>query len=87
MYPGEFKNQLTVDEQGIYHFNSWDGETRDDGLFGYWNSPDDFSDFVYVWIVAKYFEIISYKSNREGKWVTRDNSITFFATASNNLDV
>ncbi len=85
MYPGEFKNQLTVDEQGIYHFNSWDGETRDDGLFGYWNSPDDFSNFVYVWIVPKHFEIVSYKSNREGKWVTRDNSITFFATASNNL--
>ena len=84
MYPGEFINQLTADEQGNYHFNSWDGETRDDGLFGYQNSPGD---FVYIWIVPKHFEIVSDKSHREGKWVTGDNSITFFANASNNLTI
>ncbi len=85
MYPGEFKNKLSIDENGIYHFKSWDGETRDDGLFGYWNSPGDFSNFVYVWVIPKHFEIVSYKSNRDGKWVTRNNSITFFATETNNL--
>ena len=85
MYAGEFKNNLSIDENGIYHFKSWDGETRDDGLFGYWNSPGDYSNFVYVWVIPKHFEIVSYKSNRDGKWVTRNNSITFFATETNNL--
>ena len=85
IYPGRFNSNLKINEKGIYLFNSWDGKRRDDGLFGYWNTPSDFASFIYVWIVPEHFEILSYKSNRDGEWVKRDNTITFFAANTNSL--
>ncbi len=85
IYPGRFNSSLKINEKGVYLFNSWDGKRRDDGLFGYWNTPSDFTSFVYVWIVPQHFEILSYKSNRDGEWVKRDNTITFFAANTNSL--
>ncbi len=85
MYPGRFESEVKVDENGVYTFNSWDGKKREDGLFGLWNSPGDFTRFVYTWVFPKHFEVIDYKSNRDGEWVTRNNTISFFADQVNSL--
>ncbi|MBT8448848.1 MAG: thrombospondin type 3 repeat-containing protein, partial [Gammaproteobacteria bacterium] len=85
IYPGQFSTEVTVNDTGIHRFNSWDGVKRSDGLFGIWNTPNDFKSFIYVWVVPENIEILSYKSNREGEWVKRHNAITFFATDTNNL--
>jgi len=85
MYPGKFESEVKIDDEGVYTFNSWDGEKREDGLFGLWNSPGDFSRFVYAWVIPEHFELIDYKSNRDGNWVARNNTISFFAEDVNSL--
>jgi len=85
MYPGEFSTEVTVDESGVYTFESWDGTTQDDGLFGFWNKPGDFSSFAYVWIFPADLELISYESNRDGEWTERNNTVAYFGEDVNSL--
>jgi flagellar motor protein MotB len=83
--PGDFRTRTEVSEGGVYHFSSWDGKQRPDGHFGFWNQPDDFSQFVYVWVLPKNFEFIAYKSNRPGDWVQRHNTLAFYGKDVNDL--
>ena len=85
MYPGNYGDRVTVDEQGVYTLDTWDGEKQEDGHYGSWNSPDNFSRFVQAWVIPETFRIISYESNREGEWIERNNTLTFFASDVNDV--
>ena len=85
MYPDRFEEEIEVDAEGVFTFNSWNGVTREDGHFGSWNKPTNFSHYAYAWIVPENIEIIDYQSNREGEWVARANSLSFFASDTNDL--
>ncbi|MCB1878372.1 MAG: thrombospondin type 3 repeat-containing protein, partial [Chromatiales bacterium] len=85
MYPDQFGDQVTVDGDGVYTFTSWNAVMREDGRFGMWNAPGNFTDFVYAWIFPRSFEILSYSSNREGEWVQRNNTLAFYAKDTNDL--
>ncbi|NOR41473.1 MAG: OmpA family protein [Gammaproteobacteria bacterium] len=85
MYPGNYGDQVTIDGNRVYTLNTWDGETLEDGHFGSWNKPDNFSRFVQAWVVPETFRIISYESNREGEWIERKNTLTFFAKDVNDV--
>ncbi len=85
MMPGRFDKEIIIDEQGIYTFSSWDGTVRDDKLFGFWNSPGNFTDFVYGWIIPDQVEVLSYQSNRKGDWVRRQDTLVFYSSDVNSL--
>jgi len=85
IYRDKFDKELSIDKNKIYTYKSWDGVKNNDGRYGFWNAPNNYSSFVFVWIVPDNFDIISYQSSQNGKWVKRHNSITFFSTNSNNL--
>jgi outer membrane protein OmpA-like peptidoglycan-associated protein len=50
-----------------------------------WNQPGNFSRFVQAWVFPEVFTILDYESNREGEWVERNNTLTFFAADVNDL--
>lgn len=85
LFSSRFETEVQVDETGIYHFRSWDGSVREDGHFGMWTSPQNFGQFVYVWIFPKNFEVISYRSNRAGEWVQRHNTLAYYGKEVNDL--
>ncbi|MCB1801978.1 MAG: thrombospondin type 3 repeat-containing protein [Gammaproteobacteria bacterium] len=86
MYPGRFDQPaLTRERDGTFVYNSWDGITRADGHFGMWHEPGNFSRFNYAWIIPAHFELVDYVANREGQWVERNNTLTFFAEDVNDL--
>lgn len=85
MYPGQLEKEVTVDNNGVFTFESWDGKTRQGDVFGFWNRPGPFTSFVYSWILPKKFELLHYESNRKGNWVRRQNTITFFGENVNSL--
>jgi outer membrane protein OmpA-like peptidoglycan-associated protein len=85
MYPGSYGDRVAVDEQGIHTLNTWDGEKLEDGHYGSWNKPDNFSRFVQAWVIPETFKIISYESNRDGEWIERNNTLTFFASDVNDV--
>jgi outer membrane protein OmpA-like peptidoglycan-associated protein len=85
MYPGKFETEVTQDDDGVYTFKSWDGKAQEDGLFGFWNTPGNFTHFVYAWMFPEKFEILEYSSNVKGEWVERNNTISFFASDVNNV--
>ncbi len=82
---GELDARVSVDEEGVYRFESWDGKQRGDGHFGYWTRPEDFSQFVYVWVLPAHFEFVSYQSNRDGEWVQRHNTLAYYGNQVNDL--
>ena len=85
MYPGNYGERVTVDGEGIYTLNTRDDVKRDDGHFGSWNTPGNFTRFVQVWVIPDTFKILGYESNREGKWVEQNNTLTFYAADVNDL--
>jgi outer membrane protein OmpA-like peptidoglycan-associated protein len=85
MYPGDYGERVTVDEAGIYTLNTRDDVQREDGHFGSWNSPNNFTRFVQAWVIPDTFKILGYESNRDGEWVERNNTLTFYATDVNDL--
>ncbi len=87
MYPGRFGEQVSVDEKGVYTFKSWDGQKQANGHFGMWNMPGSFDRFVYAWMLPDNLELIDYHSNREGEWVRRNNSLSFFAKDVNDVTI
>ena len=77
---------LTINEKGMYIFENWIGETKTpEGHYGEWNSPDNFSQFIYVWVFPQNFDVIKYQCNRDGDWVKRHNTITFYGKDVNDL--
>ena len=80
------KTELNVGNDGVYTYTNWDGKTRmADNHFGIWNKPDEFTQMVYAWVFPQNFNIISYESNRKGKWVKRNNTITYYGEKVNDL--
>ncbi len=77
---------LTVDENGVFTYHIAETKVNDHyGLF--WESPNNsgFTEFSYVWILPEEYEILSYSANREGEWVERSNSLSFFAKNTNDV--
>ena len=85
MYPGDYGDRVTIDDNRVYTLNTWDGVTLEDGHFGSWNKPDNFTRFVQAWVIPETFKIISYESNREGEWIERKNTLTFFSKDVNDV--
>ncbi|MCK4833119.1 MAG: OmpA family protein [Gammaproteobacteria bacterium] len=79
-------DDIHIGADGVYTYTNWDGKTRGAGKhYGIWNKPDRFSQLVYAWVFPKNFNIISYQSNRKGKWVKRNNTITYYGKDVNDL--
>jgi outer membrane protein OmpA-like peptidoglycan-associated protein len=76
----------TVGKDGIYTYKNWDGKTKTpEGHFGDWNTPDNFTQYVYVWVFPKKFDIVKYECNRTGEWVKRQNAIAYYGKNINDL--
>ncbi|KRT54260.1 thrombospondin type 3 repeat-containing protein [endosymbiont of Ridgeia piscesae] len=84
VYPEQLSDQLSLSDDGIYTFTTRE-EKRADGHFGMWYKPGDFDNFVYAWVLPKGIELISYESNRDGEWVKRENTITYYGHQVNDL--
>ena len=79
-------DELTIDENGVYTYSQ--AKKGMDGHYGvYWSDHygRGFSKLAYVWIIPEDFEFISYDVNREGEWVERGNSLSFFGEDVNDL--
>lgn len=82
----DINKEINIGEDGVYTYSNWDGKTRTpDNHYGIWNKPEDFSQLVYAWVFPQNLNIISYKSNRPGKWVKRNNTITYYGDNVNDL--
>ena len=84
---GELDNtEITIGNDGVYSYTNWDGKTRTpDNHYGIWNEPDIFSQLTYAWVFPGNFNIISYRANRKGDWVKRNNTITYYGNNVNDL--
>jgi len=85
MYPGSYGEQVTIDDDGIYTLNTRDDVEREDGHFGYWHSPDNYTRFVHAWVFPEAYKILAYESNREGEWVEQNNTLTYYGADVNDL--
>ena len=83
MYPSRFDEQVSVDEQGIFTFQSWQGEPLANGHFGSWNEPGYFTRYAYYWVLPENIELVDYSANREGLWQFQSNTLSFFASNIN----
>jgi outer membrane protein OmpA-like peptidoglycan-associated protein len=78
--------EINISDDGTYTYTNWDGRTlTPDNHYGLWNKPDSFSQMAYAWVFPQNFNIISYKANRKGKWVKRNNTITYYGYNVNDL--
>ncbi|MCK4707777.1 MAG: OmpA family protein, partial [Gammaproteobacteria bacterium] len=69
-----------------YTYSNWDGKTKTpENNYGIWNQPENFTQLVYTWVFPRNFNVISYEANRSGKWVKRNNTITYYGNNVNNL--
>lgn len=83
----ELEAGLQVTEEGVYHFsNCRDKAKTPDGHYGLWNSPDNFENIAYSWVFPANLEPVEYQSNREGEWVRRHNTITYYGSNVNDLE-
>ncbi|NOQ88112.1 MAG: OmpA family protein [Gammaproteobacteria bacterium] len=79
-------SDIRIGDDGVYTYSNWDGKTIGaDNHYGIWNKPDHFSQLVYAWVFPENFNIISYQANRGGKWVKRNNTITYYGKDVNDL--
>ena len=77
---------LKVSADGDYAFNNWPGQTKTpDGHYGLWNHPDAFSKVAYSWVFPDNLEPVEYSSNREGEWVRRHNTVTYYGSGVNDV--
>ena len=77
---------VIIDKNGAYTYKNWDGITKTpENNYGIWNKPGNFSQLVYAWVFPQNFNVISYESNRPGKWVKRNNTITYYGNNVNDL--
>ncbi len=86
-YTGAFTDNVSVDKEGVFTFNSWDQQKSENGHYGLWNTPENFARFVYTWVVPESMQIIDFKSNREGQWVSRSNSVSLIIVDDNDITI
>lgn len=84
---GDFDAQglISVSKDGTRTLRTWDGSKAINDHFGLWNDPDNYTHFAIAWVFPKQFDIIDYRSNREGDWVKRQNTLTYFGSDVNDL--
>ena len=85
LQPGMWGAEVTQQGDGVMHFRSASGEPCGDGHFGYWTTPGDFDQFVYVWVLPANLEVLGFQANRDGEWVQRNNTLAFYAANVNDL--
>jgi flagellar motor protein MotB len=85
MMDWEPMDELLSIADGIYTYSSWNGKKRPDGHYGYWNTPDNYDQFVYSWVMPKNFELVSWEANRPGEWVRRYNTLSYYGHDVNDL--
>jgi len=89
--PGRFEERVTVSKDGIYTFRNWDKDKNPElpgGYFGEWTSPDNFSQYVCVWVFPDNLEIVSFEANQpedKGVWKPRGNTLAWFGEDVNNI--
>jgi flagellar motor protein MotB len=89
--PGRFEERVTVSKDGIYTFRNWDKEKNPElpgGYFGEWTAPDNFSQYVCVWVFPDNLEIVSFEANQpeeKGVWKPRGNTLAWFGEDVNNI--
>jgi flagellar motor protein MotB len=82
----EQNERLRKDADGVFSYSNWDGQTKTpDGHYGLWNSPDNFERIACSWVFPENLEPVLYESNREGEWVRRHNTITYYGNNVNDL--
>jgi chemotaxis protein MotB len=80
-------DNLEVTENGVYTFiNRQNEETTPNGHYGLWNSPGNFESIAYSWVFPANLKPVEYKANREGRWVQRHNTITYYGSNVNDLE-
>jgi len=87
MKTGNFREseQLTQDAEGVFHLTNWDGKTKlSNGHYAKW-STGGFSKIAMVFVLPNNLEVVSYKANKKGEWVQRNNSLAFYADSVNDL--
>lgn len=78
---------LDVTADGLYIYNNNRNQAKTpDGHHGLWNSPDNFEQITYSWVFPANLEPVLYQCNREGKWVRRHNTITYYGSDVNDLE-
>jgi len=82
----EINNRLQIDDDGVYYYQNWDGQTKTpNGHYGFWNNPDAFEQIAYSWVFPENLEPVKYEANHEGRWVQRHNTITYYGSNVNDL--
>jgi flagellar motor protein MotB len=84
MEEGSLEDRITPGPDGTLTFFSGD-EPGQGEHFGYWNTPVDYRQFVYAWIVPETVELLSWESNREGDWIRRERTLTWYGSGVNDL--
>ena len=83
----ELEASLQVTNDGVFHFSNWRKKVKTpDGHYGLWNSPDNFEKIAYTWVFPATLEPVEYMANREGEWVQRHNTITYYGSNINDLE-
>ncbi len=85
LYPGEFDTRQLNKEGELARFSSWDGRKDAQGRYGFWYSPGNFDHYTFTWVVPDNIELTRYRSNRDGTWIKRTRSVSFYAEDANNL--
>ncbi len=86
IFPGQLDSgQLTEDKDGHFTYKSWDGRIDGNGHFGIWYSLKNFDEFSYSWVFPDNIELLDHQSNRKGRWVRRNNAVSFYGKKLNNL--
>jgi len=55
------------------------------GHFGFWNGNEPFSDFAFAMVFPDNLEPVKWSSNREGAWVRRKNTLSWFGHDVNDV--
>ena len=85
LYPGAFDTRQLKKEGDLSRFSSWDGRKDARGRYGYWYSPGNFGHYTFTWVVPDNIELTRYRSNRDGTWIKRPRSVSFYIENANNL--
>jgi outer membrane protein OmpA-like peptidoglycan-associated protein len=82
----ELESGLQITEDSVFHFNNWRDKIKTpDGHYGVWNNPDNFEKVAYTWVFPATLEPVEYRANRDGEWVQRHNTITYYGADVNDL--
>ena len=83
----ELDASLHITAENVHYFsNNRDKVKTPEGHYGLWHSPDNFKKISYSWVFPANWEPIEYRSNREGEWVRRYNTITYYGSNVNDLE-